>query len=180
MGTSRKTFEEMALPLADALYATASRMTDPASAEDLVQETMIKAWRNFHTFEPGTHFKAWLFRILTNTYISEYRRKQRGALVYDFSEVDVPDPEGDVRYLSIDDVEILKERLGDEAKRAIEKLPPEFRLVFLLAAFGEFSYKEIADIVDIPVGTVMSRLFRARKVLRQELGSYVRSRGAAS
>src|SRR5262245_2152858 len=170
----------MALPLAEALYATASRMTDPATAEDLVQETMIKAWRNFHTFEPGTHFKAWLFRILTNTYISAYRRRTREPMVYDFSEVDVAEPDEEVRYLRIEDAEILKNHVGDELKKAIEKLPPEFRLVFLLSAFGEFPYREISDIVGIPIGTVMSRLFRARKLLRRELANYARARGAAS
>src|SRR5262245_34543874 len=112
-GTGRGGFEELALPLADALYATAVRMTDPASAEDLVQETMIKAWRNFHTFESGTNFKAWIFRILTNTYISSYRKKSREPLLHDFSEIDVARPDDEVRYLSIDDLEALKERLGD-------------------------------------------------------------------
>jgi RNA polymerase sigma-70 factor (ECF subfamily) len=170
---ARKTFEEMTLPLMDVLYATAARMTDPSTAEDLVQETVVKAWRNYHRFEPGTNFKAWLFRILTNTWISEYRRKSREPHVYDFSEVDVPQPETEPRYFRIEDAELLKERLGDEAKRAIEKLPPEFRLVFLLSTFGDFAYKEIAEIAGIPVGTVMSRLFRARKMLRQELARAV-------
>ena len=180
MGSARKTFEELALPLTDALYATASRMTDPATAEDLVQETMIKAWRNFHTFQPGTHFKAWIFRILTNTYISAYRRKSREPVVYDFSEVDVAEPDAEVRYLRIQDAEILKNHVEDGLKRAIEKLPPEFRLVFLLSAFGEFPYREISEIAGIPIGTVMSRLFRARKILRQELSDYARAHGAAS
>jgi RNA polymerase sigma-70 factor (ECF subfamily) len=136
---------------------------------------MIKAWRNFHRFEQGTNFKAWIFRILTNTYISEYRKRAREPIVYDFSEVDVAQPDAETRYFTLEDAEILKERLGDEAKKAIEKLPPEFRLVFLLSTFADFAYKEISEIVGIPIGTVMSRLFRARKILRQELGEAVRS-----
>lgn len=170
-GPGRGTFEELALPLADVLYATAVRMTDPASAEDLVQETMIKAWRNFHTFESGTNFKAWIFRILTNTYISSYRKKSRAPVVYDFSEVDVAQPDDEVRYLDIDDLDSIKERLGDDLKRAVDRLPPEFRLVLLLSTLGGFPYREIADIAGVPIGTVMSRLFRARKLLRQELGA---------
>ncbi len=174
MSSVRRTFEELAYPLLDVLYATAARMTDRSSAEDLVQETMIKAWRNFDRFEQGTNFKAWMFRIMTNTYISSYRKKARGPMVYDFSEVDVAAPDAEMRYFSIEDTELLKEKLGDEAKRAIEKLPEDFRLIFLLSTFGDFAYKEIAEIVGIPIGTVMSRLFRARKILRQELAQAVR------
>jgi len=172
----RKTFEESAYPLVDVLYATAARMTDSTSAEDLVQETLVKAWRNYHRFEQGTNFKAWIFRIMTNTYISEYRRKSREAVVYDFSETDVAQPDAEVKYFNIEDAERIKETLGDEAKRAIEKLPPDFRLIFLLSTFGDFAYREIAEIVGIPIGTVMSRLFRARRILRQELAGAVQRR----
>jgi RNA polymerase sigma-70 factor (ECF subfamily) len=174
--TDRRGFEELALPLVDSLYSTAARMTDPASAEDLVQETLIKAWRAFQTWEQGTNFRAWIFRILTNTYISEYRRRSRGPVVYDFSETDVADPGAEVRYLKIDDAEALKERLGDDLKHAIERLPAEFRLVFLLSSVGEFGYREISEIAGIPIGTVMSRLFRARTLLRQELSAALSAR----
>lgn len=170
-------FEAQALTHLDALYRTALRMTgNSASAEDLVQETFLRAFRNFHRFEPGSNFRAWIFTILTNTYINEYRRRSRAPLPTDFAEVE-PAQEESSPFLTAEQVDALKERLGDEAKRAIEKVSPELRLVFLLSTFEGMSYKEIAEVVGVPIGTVMSRLFRARKVLREELSAYAREAG---
>ncbi|HEX7900333.1 MAG TPA: sigma-70 family RNA polymerase sigma factor [Planctomycetota bacterium] len=165
----RAEFEAQALPLADALYRTAVRMTGaPASAEDLVQDAYLKAFRAFGRFEKGTNFKAWIFTILTNTFINEYRRKS--AAPTDFTEAE---PEGEVEavHLKAEDVDRLGDHLGDEAARALAKVPPEFRLPFLLSTFEDLSYKEIAGVLGIPIGTVMSRLFRARRILREELAA---------
>ncbi len=171
-------FEELVRPHADALYRTALRMTgDAPAAEDLVQEAFLKAWKNLHRFERGTNFKAWIFTILTNAYINDYRRAARAPeVVTDFSEVE---PEGPVEtpHLSAEDVARLGDRLGDAARKALEKVPDEFRLVFLLATLEDLSYKEIAAMMGIPIGTVMSRLFRARTMLREELAEFARQEG---
>lgn len=165
---SREEFESLALPQLDALYRTAYRMAgDAATAEDLVQETMLRAFRSFRSFQPGTNFRAWLFTILTNSFINEYRRRGKGPVLADFGENDPVADDG--RRLTAEDVRAIRDRLGDEAARALDKVPPALRLVFLLATFEEMSYKEIAEVVGIPIGTVMSRLFRARAILRQHL-----------
>lgn len=170
-------FQALALPQADALYRTALRMTkETSAAEDLVQEAYLKAYRNFGSFERGTNFRAWIFRILANTYINSYRRHALEPVITDFAEVEPADPE-EAAALSARDVGALKEKLGDEAKKALEKVPPEFRLIFLMATFEDMSYKEIAEIMELPIGTVMSRLFRARKTLREELASFARQSG---
>lgn len=174
---SKQEFEAQALPHLDALYRTALRMTgEGAAAEDLVQEAFLRAYRNFDRFEPGTNLRAWMYTILTNTYINDYRRKSRAPAVTDFAEAE---PEGveEAPRLTAEEVEALKERLGDEAKKALEKVPPEFRIVFLLSTFDEMSYKEIAEVLGIPMGTVMSRLFRARRILREELAAFARQSG---
>ena len=150
---------------------------EASSAEDLVQETFLKAYRHFDQFEAGTNFKAWIFRILANAFINRYRRGSREPAVMDFSEREPETPPEEPAALSAEDVAALEERLGDEAKRALEKVPPEFRLVFLLATFEEMGYKEIAQVLDIPIGTVMSRLFRARRILREELSAFARASG---
>ncbi len=174
---TRQEFEAQALPHLDALYRTALRMAgESAAAEDLVQEAYLRAYRNFERFEPGTNFRAWLYTILTNTYINEYRRKSRAPAVTDFGDAE-PAGDDDAPRLSAEDVEALKDKLGDEAKKALEKVPPEFRLVFLLSTFDEMSYREIAEVLEIPMGTVMSRLFRARKILREELATFARDSG---
>jgi RNA polymerase sigma-70 factor, ECF subfamily len=170
-------FSDRVKPHLDALYRTALRMTgEGASAEDLVQETFLKAYRAYGQFEPGSNFKAWLFTILTNTYINDYRRRSRAPVVTDFAEVE---PEGDVEspHFSAEDVEKLADRLGDAAKRALDRLPPEHRLVFLLSTFEDLSYKEISAALAVPIGTVMSRLFRARAVLRRDLADFARQEG---
>jgi RNA polymerase sigma-70 factor (ECF subfamily) len=174
---SKAEFEALASPHLDALYRTALRMTgEAASAEDLVQEAALRGFRAFGRFERGTNFKAWIFTILTNLYINEYRRKERGPALVDFSESEPAGVE-EPAHLTSEDVERLAEHLGDEARKALGKVPPEFRIVFLLSTFEEMSYKEISAVVGIPIGTVMSRLFRARRILREELGAFARQAG---
>ncbi len=174
---ARLEFEELARPHVDALYRTALRMAGRAqAAEDLVQEAFLKAFKNFHRFERGTNFKAWIFTILANASINEYRRGARAPAVTDFAEREPAAGEESV-YLSAGDVERLGDRLGDEARRALAKLPPEFRQAFLLSTFEDLTYREIAGVTGIPLGTVMSRIFRARKVLREELAAVARSKG---
>ena len=170
-------FADRVKPHLDPLYRTALRMTgEGAAAEDLVQETFLKAYRGYGQFQPGTNFKAWLFTILTNTYINDYRRRSRAPVVTDFAEIE-PEGEAESPHFSVDDVAKLADRLGDAAKRALDRLPAEHRLVFLLSTFEDLSYKEISGILAVPIGTVMSRLFRARAVLRRELAEFARQEG---
>lgn len=168
-------FEELARPHLDALYRTALRLAgQEATAQDLVQETLLRAWRSFERFEPGTSFRSWLFRILTNAFFNEYERRSRGPIPTDFGEVEPAGAEEEVPYLTVRDVERMGERLGDQARRALARLPAEFRVVFHLATFEGFHYREIADATGLPLGTVMSRLFRARRFLRRELAATAR------
>lgn len=165
-------------PHVDALYRTAFRMSgDASAAEDLVQEAFLKAWKNLGRFERGTNFKAWIFTILTNAYINDYRRAARApAVVTDFADVEPAGPE-EVPHLTAEEVGRLGDRLGDPARKALEKVPDEFRLVFLLSTLEDMSYKDIAAVMGIPIGTVMSRLFRARTILRRELVEFARQEG---
>ena len=172
----RARLEQQALEHIDALYRTAVRMTrNPSDAEDLVQEAYLRAFRSLHQFTEGTNLRAWLFRILTNTYINEYRRRQRRPTsasldgieefyLYDHL-IDSPVQPGDER----PEDQVLAQLTVDDVTRAIEELPEEFRHVVLLADVEGFAYREIAEIVGIPVGTVMSRLFRARRRLQRQL-----------
>lgn len=179
-------FAEEAVPFMDSLYSAALRMTrNPADAEDLVQETYLKAYRGFGGFEAGTNLKAWLYRILTNTYINSYRAKQRRP---DESELDEVEDLYLYRRLggleaarvnrSVED-EVLDLFTEVEIKEAIEALPDQFRIAVLLADVEGFSYKEIAEILDIPIGTVMSRLHRGRKALQKALYDFATTRGLA-
>jgi RNA polymerase sigma-70 factor (ECF subfamily) len=176
-------FETDALSFLDALYRTALRMTrSEAEAEDLVQEAYIRAFRFRHQFTPCTNLKAWLFRILTNTFINQYRRK---AARPDTTELD--DVEESILYRHMRDVnpgsaspdpeaELIDNTLSSEVKDALEALPEKFRTTLLLDVEG-FSYKEIAEMLDIPIGTVMSRLHRGRKFLQKRLYDLARDRG---
>jgi len=173
---TRTRLEQQALEHIDALYRTALRMTrNPSDAEDLVQEAYLRAFRSLHQFTEGTNLRAWLFRILTNTYINEYRRRQRrpsSASLDDLEEFYLYDHLIDSRVQPPDErpEDIVLEGLTfDNVIQSIESLPEEFRQVVLLADVEGFSYREIAEIVDIPVGTVMSRLFRARRRLQRQL-----------
>jgi RNA polymerase sigma-70 factor (ECF subfamily) len=178
------TFEQDAMPLAPQLYAAALRLTrNPSDAEDLVQETFLKAYRAYGTFEAGTNLKAWLYRILTNTFINNYRRDTRrpqetdlGDLedLYLFRRLSRESSTGDTG--SAED-QLLDGLVESDIKEAIEALPENFRMVVLLADLEGFSYKEIADILDIPIGTVMSRLHRGRKALQRALWDFARQRG---
>jgi RNA polymerase sigma-70 factor (ECF subfamily) len=177
----RSHFEEAALVHADALYGAALRMTrDRADAEDLLQETFLKAFRAYDRFEEGTNLRAWLFRILTNTYISTYRRRQRAP-----EESDLDDVEELYLYrrlaaagLSRSAEDAALDRLtAPEVLSALEELPEQFRLAVLLSDVEGFSYKEIAEITDVPIGTVMSRLHRGRKALQRALAPYATEQG---
>jgi RNA polymerase sigma-70 factor (ECF subfamily) len=158
------------------LYAAALRMTrNPSDAEDLVQETYLRAYRGFGGFQEGTNLKAWLYRILTNTYINQYRAKKRRPDETELDEVEdlylyrrIGGLEAAMAGRSAED-ELLDRFTDAEVKAAIEALPDNFRLAVLLADVEGFSYKEIADILDIPIGTVMSRLHRGRKALQRRL-----------
>jgi|TARA_A100001037_G_scaffold184095_1_gene164945 RNA polymerase sigma-70 factor (ECF subfamily) len=177
-------FETMAMPFMDQLYSHALRLTKNSSdAEDLVQETYLKGYRAFSSFKEGTNLRAWLFRILTNSFINNYRKKQRGFEEEDFDEVDdlylhrrLGSIQNSTLGMSAEDM--LFERLTeDEIKDAVENLPTQYREVVLLADVQGFSYKEIAEILEVPDGTVMSRLHRGRAKLQKDLLEFASKRG---
>ena len=176
-------FESDALPFVDQLYRTAVRMTrNTTDAEDLVQETFAKAFAAFGTFRQGTNLRAWLFRILRNTYINSYRKAQREPhFTHDLTDQQLLDVQTrtEVHTVGVRSAETeALERLGDaDVVAALGALPEDFRTAVYLADVEGFSYKEIAEIMDSPVGTVMSRVHRGRKALRSLLAGYVRDRG---
>ena len=180
----QSTFAAQAMQYAPQLYSAALRMTrNSADAEDLVQETYLKAYRSFRTFEEGSNLRAWLYRILTNTYINIYRAKQRRPIESDIEDVEdlylyrrMGAFETAMASRSAEDT-MFELFTDDEVKEALEALPENFRLPVLLADVEGFAYKEIAEMLDIPIGTVMSRLHRGRKAMQKRLFEYARARG---
>lgn len=184
LGARRKrtVFDEEALPHVDALYNYARHLTrNERDAEDLVQDTLVKAFRFFHRYEPGTNCKAWLFRIMTNTFLKKNRRNVR-----EFSFIENVDVDGTQDGLTTGDRshvyrdperELLSHIVNEQVTDALSELPADFRTVVLLADLQDFTYKEIAEVMDCPVGTVMSRLYRARQALQKKLLDYAMDEG---
>ncbi len=178
------TFADQAMDLMPSLYSAAIRMTrNAADAEDLVQETYLKAYRSFGSFQEGTNLKAWLYKILTNTFINSYRSRKRRPEQTEIEDVEdlylyrrLGGLEGATAGRSAEE-EVLDLFTEGEIKEALEALPEQFRMAVLLADVEGFSYKEIADILDVPIGTVMSRLHRGRRALQKTLYEFGRNRG---
>ena len=177
----RKRFEADALQYMNQLYSAALRYTkNPADALDLVQDTYAKAYVSFHQFEPGTNLKAWLYRILTTTFINTYRKDQRRPQLSDqeLEDWQIADASSHTSDQGKSAEDVALENLPDsDIKRALAEIPEEFRIAVYLADVEGFSYKEIAEIVGVPTGTVMSRLHRGRKQLREKLTDYARELG---
>lgn len=175
-------FETSAMPFMDSLYNTALRMAHNAEdAEDLVQETYLKAFKYYDKFREGTNFKAWLFKILKNTFINKYRKNQKQPAQGDFADIEgvfedqvierfrgsIPNPEQS----------FFENRLDGEVHEALQGLPPDYRMVVLLSDLEGFAYKEVAEILEVPVGTVMSRLYRGRRLLEKVMLKFAQSHG---
>ncbi len=176
----RKRFEREALPHMDALFNFALRMTPTqVDAEDLVQETFLKAFRFFSSFEEGTNCKAWLFRILKNTHINRYRRDRKfpAIVAYDDNAENAQVVWAESRETTNLAIDMFRNLLDDDITRAIESLPEDFRTVVILCDIEGFTYEEIAEFIDAPVGTVRSRLHRGRRVLRETLLDYAARQG---
>jgi RNA polymerase sigma-70 factor (ECF subfamily) len=175
-------FERDVLPLLPSLYGAALRMTrNPSDAEDLLQETTLRAYRGFATFEEGTNLKAWLYRILTNSFINIYRKKQREPKTVegpeDVDEWFLFDRLGAQSVARSAEEDVLDRIPDADVKAALESIPENFRMAVVLADVEGFSYKEIAEITDVPIGTVMSRLHRGRKALEKALYAVAKERG---
>ena len=173
-----KIFNEELIPQADALYNFAySLVFEEARAQDLVQEAYLKAYRFIHSFEPGSNAKAWLFQILKNAFINEYRKKSRQPQKVDFE--DYKDKNQLEKQASSIDIgqDIYTHMIGDEITGALNSLPVDFRVAIILSDIEGFTYDEVAKISDIPIGTVRSRLFRARNLMKDQLRDYAKEKG---
>lgn len=177
----RKQFEVEALPHMDALYRTALRMTkNEKDAEDLVQEAFVKAYRFWDKFEPGSNCRAWLFKIMTNIFINDYRSKSRSPMAVNVDDIDDNFLYGQLAVGGKEEnpeQDLFNKIFDDDVKKAIENLPDDFRLVVMLSFLEGFSYQEIAEIADLQLGTVKSRLHRGRKLLQKELYDYAIKNG---
>lgn len=170
----REEFERTVLQYIDELYGTAVRMTrSRAEADDVVQEAILRAWLFWDRFETGTNARAWMHRILMNTFINGYRRRRREREVLDEVQRDAKPETLAIPEANADDAE----GISDEVERALESLPEEFRAVVLLVDMDELTYREVADVLGCPIGTVMSRLHRGRRVLKRRLREYAMGEG---
>lgn len=172
------------MPILDPLYNFAYRLTlDEDDANDLVQETYLKAYRFFEYFEPGTNAKAWLFRILKNSFINDFRKKSKQPSKVDYSEIEgyynPDDVESEGEFATSSDMrqQSARDMIGDEVAQALNSLPVDFRTVIILCDLEGFTYEEMAKVLDIPIGTVRSRLHRARNFLKEKLERYAQSMG---
>jgi len=177
-------FEEIVFEYIDSLYSTALRLTrNRQDAEDLVQDASLKAYQFFHRFEQGTNFKAWIFRILMNTFINKYHKDMRAPPSVQFDKVEyaVEDAlKDDDRKSILTDTNLFRHLFDDEIVQAIEALPEDYRIAVLLCDIENFAYKEISEIINIPIGTVMSRISRGRKMLQKSLLDYAQNEGYIS
>ena len=186
MADSQKTtnciFEKTTMGYLDELFGTALRLTrNERDAEDLVQDTYLKAFKSFHQFKVGTNCRAWMFRILTNTFINGYRRRIKERDILDRKETGQLKNslicKDSLDKFSNPERRMVKQALSDDVQLALDALPEDFRMAVILADIRDFSYKEVADMMDTPIGTVMSRLFRGRRLLRSALQSYAVQHG---
>lgn len=178
----QKDFHEEIIPHLDALYNFGLRLTsDPNDAEDLVQDTIVKAYRFFSSYEKGTNAKAWLFRILKNSYINNYRKKSKKPQEVDYDEVATFYETIRAERTETSDLEdkMFRELIDDELSNALDNIPEDFRTVVLLCDVEDFTYEEIANMLDVPIGTIRSRLHRGRNLLKAELLDYAAKRGYA-
>jgi RNA polymerase sigma-70 factor, ECF subfamily len=173
-------FNEEIIPHLDALYNFGLRLTsDPNDAEDLVQDTIVKAYRFFSSYEKGTNAKAWLFRILKNSYINNYRKKSKKPQEVDFDEVATFYETIRAERTETSDLEdkMFRELIDDDISNALDEIPEDFRTVVLLCDVEDFTYEEIANMLDVPIGTIRSRLHRGRNLLKAQLLEYATKRG---
>lgn len=179
----QKDFNEEIIPHLDALYNFGLRLTaDPNDAEDLVQDTIVKAYRFFSSYEKGTNAKAWLFRILKNSYINNYRKKSKKPQEVDYDEVATFYETIRAERTETSDLEdkMFRELIDDDISKALDEIPEDFRTVVLLCDVEDFTYEEIANMLDVPIGTIRSRLHRGRNLLKAQLMEYAGKRGYVS
>lgn len=177
----RQAFEQEAIPHMETLYRTALRMTkNQTDADDLVQEAMTKAYRHWDGFQPGTNCRAWLFRIMTNVFINDYRSKSRSPVSVDVDDIDDNFLYGQLASLGHEnnpEQQLFAKIFDSDVRKAIQELPDDFKMVVVLSFLEGFSYQEIADILDLQLGTVKSRLHRGRKLLQKQLYDYAVKNG---
>lgn len=176
----QKDFEEEIIPHLDAMYNFGLRLTsDPSDAEDLVQDTIVKAFRFFSSYEKGTNAKAWLFRILKNSYINNYRKQSKQPNQVDYDEVSSFYETIRAERTDTSDLEdkMFRDLIDDDISKALDEIPEDFRTVVLLCDIEDFTYEEIANMLDVPIGTIRSRLHRGRNLLKSQLMEYAKDRG---